>query len=205
MEEKLNKINLQLFAGDGGDAGAGSDNGTETANADIERQKEIDRAVTKALATQKANLEKEHNAQMSEMSKKLKAFEEQGLTDAEKVAKRLQEAENAEKDYKEKTQKLELGVSFSKMGVSEEDYNPIIDAYLKGDFISANAKISEVITKRANEIASEKYNDAVSKLPGANQGNNDGKGEMTKAKFDKLTYSQQMAELNMHPEYTKFL
>ena len=143
--------------------------------------------------------------QINNRIKKLKAFEEQGLTDAEKVAKRLQEAEIAEKDYKEKTQKLELGVSFSKMGVSEEDYNPIIDAYLKGDFISANAKISEVITKRANEIASEKYNDAVSKLPGANQGNSDGKGEMTKAKFDKLTYSQQMAELNMHPEYTKFL
>ena len=195
-----NQQNLQNFANNGGDLGANK----ETNVADIEMQSKIDKAVTKVLQTQKANLEREYNETLQGYQNQLKAFEEKGLTDAEKAAKQLKAAADAEKSYKEMKQRLELEVNFSKMGVAEEDYKSIIDSYLKNDFISANSKIAEVIEKRANEIAAQKYNANVQNLPNPNQGNSND-GEMTKAKFDKLTYSQQMELLDKHPEFTKFL
>lgn len=204
MDEKTKKssINLQLFA-DGGD----SDNGAKDQMSDEDKrvQSIVDKAVTKALATQKAKLDAAHNEEVASLQSKINSFEEKGLTDAEKVAKQLRESEAAKKSYEIEKQKLQLERSFAKMNIAEEDYIPIIDSYMSGNFLSANEKIGEVIEKRANELAAQKYNDAVSKISNPNGGNSTKDGEMTKAKFDKLTYTEQMELLEKHPEYAKFL
>lgn len=198
-KEKTNSINLQLFADPSANGGDPAPEGNK------ELQSTIDKAVTKALQTQKANLDAAHQAELQALQNKLNAFEEKGLTDAEKVERQLKAAVEAEKQYKVKEQKLELGISFSKMGISEDDYSPIIDAYLSGQFILANQKIGEIIDKRANELAAQKYNDALSKTPDPNIGKDPKNGEMTREKFVKMSYTEQMELLEKHPEYAKFL
>lgn len=200
-EIKKSSINLQLFA-DGGDDNGSKDQMSEE---DKRVQSIVDKAVTKALATQKAKLDAAHNEEISSLQNKLNSFEEKGLTDAEKVAKQLKEAADAKKSYEVEKQKLQLEKSFAKMGITEEDYLPVISDYLSSNFISANEKLGEIIEKRANELAAQKYNEAVSKIPNPNGGNSSKDGEMTKAKFDKLTYTEQMELLEKHPEYAKFL
>ena len=200
-EIKKSSINLQLFA-DGGDDNGSKDQMSEE---DKRVQSIVDKAVTKALATQKARLDAAHNEEISSLQNKLNSFEEKGLTDAEKVAKQLKEAADAKKSYEVEKQKLQLEKSFAKMGIAEEDYLPVISDYLSSNFISANEKLGEIIEKKANELAAQKYNEAVSKIPNPNGGNSSKDGEITKAKFDKLTYTEQVELLEKHPEYAKFL
>ena len=172
--------------------------------ADIEKQKEIDRAVTKALKTQKENLEKEHNAKLKTLQDKLDAFENNGLTDAEKAAKQVKAAAEKEALYVEKLKRLEVGQEFSNMGVEEADYSPILDDFFKGDFKNATSKLSAIIEKKATALAETKYKALTSNIPEPNQGNDKDK-KWTKESFGKLTYSQQMAEIEKNPELIKLI
>ncbi len=181
--------------------GGNSGNGTEGAN--IEMQREIDKAVTKALATQKAKLDKEYGDRQAELQAKLDAFESKGLTDAEKAAKQIEAAAKAEAKFNEQLKRLEVKQQFVAMGVEEADYSPVIDDFFKGDFTGATSKLSAIVEKKANQLAEEKFKASAANIPDPKTGS-DG-GGMTKEKFQKLTYSQQMAELEKHPEYAKFI
>ena len=181
--------------------GGTSGNGTDGANIDLQR--EIDRAVTKALATQKAKLDKEYGDREAELRGKLDAFESKGMTDAEKVAKQIASAEKAEKLYNEKMKRLEVNGEFVAMGVEEADYSPIVDDFFKGDFKNATSKIASLVEKRATQLAEEKYNTLVANIPDAKTGT-DGK-TWTKESFGKLTYSQQMAEISKNPDLIKLI
>lgn len=178
-------------------------NGTDGANAEIELQRKIDRAVTQALATQKAKLDKEHGDQLAELQNKLNAFAENGLTDAEKAAKSIKDANEAKQNYETKLKRLEVNSEFGKAGIEESDYAPVVDDLFKGDFKSATSKIAAVIEKRATALAEKKYNDLAAKIPDAKTGT-DGK-VWTKAEFQKLTYSQQMHEISKNPELEKLI
>ena len=135
--------------------GGNSGNGTEGAN--IEMQREIDKAVTKALATQKAKLDKEYGDRQAELQAKLDAFESKGLTDAEKAAKQIEAAAKAEAKFNEQLKRLEVKQQFVAMGVEEADYSPVIDDFFKGDFTGATSKLSAIVEKKANQLAEEKF------------------------------------------------
>jgi len=198
-ELKKGKIDIQFFA-DGAEAGA--DKATEKPTSKTYTESEKDAEVTKAIKTREMKLKEEFQTQFDELTNKLKAFEEKGLTDAEKVAKQLEEAKSEKQKYLEQTKRLELGVSFSKMGIEEEFYTPLIDDYIKNDFISANKKIAEIINKRANEIAAQKYNKNLENMPTPK--NTEPKA-MTKAEFDNLSYTQMISALEKEPSLKKFL
>lgn len=178
-------------------------NGGNNGEANIELQKEIDKAVTKALATQKAKLDKEYNDNISALQGKLAEFENAGLTDAEKVAKQLQAAKEAESAYNEKIKRLEIAGEFKTMGIEETDYAPIVDDYFKGDFKSATAKISSIIEKKAAAKAESLYNEQIKKTPNPKTGGND--KPWTKETFAALTYSQQMEEISKDQSLIKLL
>lgn len=184
-----------------GTNGGNSGNGTEGAN--IELQREIDKAVTKALATQKAKLDKEYGDRETELRTKLDAFESKGMTDAEKVAKQIADAQKSEKLYNEKLKRLDVNKEFVTMGVEEADYSPIVDDFFKGDFKNATSKIAAIVEKRATQLAEQKYKELASNIPDAKTGS-DGK-TWTKETFGKLTYSQQMSEISKNPDLMKLI
>lgn len=178
----------------------GADGG---ANNEAEIQRKIDQAVTKALNTQKTKLDKEYGEKMAGLQSKIDAFENAGLTDAEKAAKQVADAAKAQKDYEERVKRLDVKGEFVAMGVDEADFNPVIDDFFKGDFKSATAKIAAIVDKKADEKAQEKYNKLVEGIPEAKTGK-DGK-TWTKEEFSKLTYSQQMAEISKNPALIKLV
>ncbi|MGN1104452.1 MAG: hypothetical protein ACI4QI_06190 [Candidatus Coproplasma sp.] len=173
------------------------------ANNEAEIQRRIDQAVTKALNTQKSKLDKEYSEQTAALRSKLTAFENAGLTDAEKAAKQIADAAQAQKDYEERVKRLDVKGEFVAMGVDENDFNPIIDDFFKGDFKSATAKIAAIVDKKADEKAQKKYNKLIEGIPDAKTGK-DGK-TWTREEFGKLTYSQQMAEISKNPELAKLV
>lgn len=180
--------------------GGNPGNGTEDAN--IELQRKIDQAVTKALATQKAKLDKEYGDKQAELQAKLDAFESKGLTDAEKAAKQLEAAAKAEANYKEQLKRLEVKQQFVAMGVEEGDYSPVIDDFFKGDYANATSKLAAIVEKKANQIAEEKFKASAANIPDPKTGSSKA---ITKEEFQKLTYSQQMAEIAKNPELTKYI
>lgn len=176
----------------------------EDGGVDIETQKLIDRAVTKALATQKAKLDKEHGEAVKGLQDRLDAFENNGLTDAEKAAKQVKAAEEKERLYNEKLKRFDVGQEFAAMGVEEADYTPVIDDFFKGEFKSAASKLSAIIDKKATALAETKYKALTANIPDAKTGA-EGEKKWTKETFGKLTYSQQMAEINKNPELIKLI
>lgn len=181
--------------------GGAPGDGTDGAN--VEMQREIDRAVSKALATQKAKLDKEYGDRNAELQAKLDAFESKGMTDAEKAAKQIEDAKKAEALYNEKISRLEVNKEFVAMGIEEADYAPVVDDYFKGDFKSATSKIAAIVEKKASQLAEVKYKALAANIPDAKTGT-DGK-TWTKESFGKLTYSQQMAEISKNPELVKLI
>lgn len=181
-------------------------NGGETGKdegANIEMQKEIDRAVTKALATQKAKLDKEHADEKAVLQGKLDAFENAGLTDAEKAAKQIAAAKAAEENYNSMMKRLEVKGEFAAMGIDEADYTPVIDDYFKGDFKSATSKLGDIIKKEAAKQAQVLYNAQIANIPQPKTGKDD--KTWTRETFAKLTYSQQMAEISKDPTLIKLI
>lgn len=177
---------------------AGNDGG-----ANIEMQKEIDRAVSKALATQKAKLDKEHSEQLGVLQGKLEAFENAGLTDAEKAAKQFEAAKAAEENYKNMVKRLEVKGEFAAMGIDEADYAPVMDDLFNGDYKSATSKIGGIIKKEAEKKAQALYNAQIANIPQPKTGKDD--KAWTKESFAKLTYSQQMAEISKDPSLAKLV
>lgn len=203
--KKNKQIDIQFFAEDGGTIGVDKPTDKPTTDKPTSKtysESEKDTEVTKAIKTREAKLKEEFQSQIEELNGKLKSFEEKGLTDAEKVAKQLEEAKTEKQKYLEEKKRLELGVSFSKMGIEEESYIPLIDDYIKNDFVSANKKIAEIINNRANEIAAQKYNKNLENMPTPK--NTEPKA-MTKAEFDKLSYTQMLTEIEKNPSLRKFL
>lgn len=181
----------------GGNVGGNND------NANIEMQKEIDRAVSKALATQKAKLDKEHSEQIGILQGKLDAFENAGLTDAEKAAKQIAAAKAAEDNYNTMVKRFEVKSEFAAMGIDEADYAPVIDDLFKGDFKSATSKIGSIVKKEAAKQAQTLYNAQIANIPQPKTGKDD--KVWTKESFGKLTYSEQMAEISKDPSLVKLV
>lgn len=196
-------LNLQLFAegadgGDGANAGAGDATGTvEGAEItytkdDFEKrlQSETDKRVTEALNTQRAKLEQEFAEKQREADRLAKMNADEREAETRKKEREKLDAERAAFEHERLT--FEVGKQLAKEGL-----DPNFAEFLTG----ANAEDSAANIK-AFKSAFKKAVDAGvtaklgSKPPAAGGAADDGVPD-----FSKMTYSQEIAWRNAHPDF----
>lgn len=101
---------------------------------------------TDLTAVKKNNVDQKELKRLQDIEGKYKELEEADLTDAEKVAKTLKEAENAKLEFTKKSNKLEVEKILVTAGLQEEDYKGFIDG-----IVSDNAETSILL---ANNLVS---------------------------------------------------
>lgn len=81
----------------------------------------------------KNNVDPKVLKQLQEDSAAYKKLQEANLTDAEKIQKALQDAENSKNEFAKKSSRLDVEKIFVAAGLTEEDYKDLIDGIVSED------------------------------------------------------------------------
>lgn len=215
QEKMLDKLNLQLFA-EGepeGETGAEPEEKKPTGAEPEEKpeptieeilkekekewQSEIDRRVNQARAKWEKELEeKERLAKLSEAEK----IEELKRIKEEELAER-------ERELEIKTAKLEIFENLKEAGLldAESIFKPENYTGENKEQLAKDIEALQTFIKAREDLATQKLRDEVlvgGEIPG--QGNTE-MGEITKDKFEKMSYMERVELFNKNPELYKAL
>lgn len=84
-------------------------------------------------AAKKNNVDPKVLKQLQEDSAAYKKLQDANLTDAEKIQKALQDAEDSKNEFARKSSKLDVEKIFVAAGLTEEDYKDLIDGIVSED------------------------------------------------------------------------
>lgn len=123
---------------------------------------------------------------LQEIESKYKELEDANLTDAEKIARALEEANNTKSEFAKKTSRLEVEKILVAAGLKEEDYKDLIDTLVSEDLDKSknSANAFATLVSKQKETAVQKTKEEMmdnTPTPGGNGGsNNDEKSEAEK-------------------------
>lgn len=174
-------------------------------------QKEGDKRVTEALATAKTKWAAEQEKLLAEE----KAKWEQELADKAKLSaeelarKKFTEKEQAvlakEKEIQKKTNLIDAREKFAAAEIPKEDYEPMLATLVSEDEAVSGTNVQQFIDTY-NSVKSKlevKIKSEFSKIPAPSGG---GGGEITKADFQKMSYTDLVKLKKENPElYMKLL
>lgn len=107
---------------------------------------------TDITAAKKNNIDPKELKRLQGIEVEYKKLQDADLTDAEKIQKALQDAEDSKKDYEKKVNKLDAEKILVAAGLTEEDYKDLIDG-----IVSEDAEATKTMaTNFANLIKSQK-------------------------------------------------
>lgn len=142
---------------------------------------------TDLTEAKRGQIDKKELKRLQERDKAYQALEDADLTDAEKVQKALKAAEDAEKDFTRKSNKLEVENIFVAAGLTKEEYKDLIDGIVSDDLEKSKTLASGLVNVVSNqkEAAVQKTKEELmdgTKTPGGNGGSGSGdEDELTDA------------------------
>ena len=147
----------------------------------------------------------ENASELAAAKKKLKELEEANLTDAEKLKKIQEAAEEAQRIFTVKSNRMDVEKVLISAGLAEADYAPFIDTIVTVDAEASKNAAKAIATmiaaqKKAVEAAVRKEQQDNTPKPGAQTN----PPAMTKADFAKLSFDEQNRFFTEHrEEYNK--
>jgi hypothetical protein len=147
----------------------------------------------------------ENASELAAAKKKLKELEEANLTDAEKLKKIQEAAEEAQRIFTVKSNRMDVEKVLISAGLAEADYAPFIDTIVTVDAEASKNAAKAIATmiaaqKKAVEAAVRKEQQDNTPKPGAQTN----PPAMTKADFTKLSFDEQNRFFTEHrEEYNK--
>ncbi len=97
-------------------------------------------------AAKKNNVDPKVLKQLQEDSAAYKKLQDAGLSDEEKIQKALNDAAAAEKDFKRKSNRLDVEKILVSAGLTEEDYKGLIDGLVSDDAETSKALATNLTT-----------------------------------------------------------
>ena len=124
-------------------------------------------------AAKKNNVDPKELKRLQDIETEYKKLEDANLTDAEKIQKALQDAENSKNEFAKKSSRLDVEKIFVAAGLTEEDYKDLIDGIVSEDAekskTMANGLVS-MLTKQ-KEVAIQKTKEELMDGTGGSGGN----------------------------------
>jgi len=145
-------------------------------------------------------------SELAKVKKELKDLQETSMTADEKLKAELDKATNAQLTYAKELSKLRAKEIFVSAGLTEADYNPILDAVVSEDEETTKARAKSMVDLiSAQKIAVEKAVKAellktTPKPPAGGVG-----GTITKEQFDKMGWKERTELKQTNPELFKQL
>ncbi|MGN1263602.1 MAG: hypothetical protein ACI4TW_06150 [Prevotella sp.] len=127
---------------------------------ELNKSKSTDEGLKNDLDAAKAALEEAKKSQKA-VEKELKKLKDEKLTDDEKLAQAIADAENSKNEYAAKLNRLDVEKMFVEAGIDAESYNPILDSIVTADaegskktaesFVSVLKSQKEAVEKAVKE------------------------------------------------------
>jgi len=201
--------NNYFYMADGGDGKGGGDNGKDekVTMTKAELEAYADKRVTAGIKTYSDKATAEHAEQIKALNDKIKSFEEKGLDEKTLLEKRQKELDDLITTNKKVGNRAKVESLFAKNNLVSDDIDTLIDSVVdvdeKNTLDKAN-KVVEAFKKIVDKQVATKYEEAIKKNPAPK--NDDSKPEtMTKEKFAKLSYIEQLNFKSKYPEQAKQL
>lgn len=145
-------------------------------------------------------------SELAKVKKQLKELQEKSMTDEEKLQAELEKAIESQKQYAKELAKLRAKEIFVEAGLTEEDYEPLLEVVVTGDEettkIHAKNMVNVIEAQKAATEASVKAEllKNTRKPPAGNGG-----GEVTKEQFKKMNLIEKQKFAKENPElYEQF-
>lgn len=126
-----------------------------------------------------------------------------GLSDQERLQEALDAAQRAQADYARKSARLDAEQAFVKAGMTADQYGPILDSIVSEDAKAtvANAEaIVALVAARSKAAGEQAVADMLQRTPQPQAGADPDPKARTKAEFDAMTYSEQVAFKAENPD-----
>jgi len=143
-------------------------------------------------------------SELAKVKKQLKELQEKSMTDEEKLQAELEKAIESQQQYTKELAKLRAKEIFVEAGLSEEDYEPLLEVVVTGDEETTKTHAKNMVNViEAQKVATEASVKAEllkkTRKPPAGKG----KGEVTKEQFKKMNLIEKQRFASENPEVYK--
>lgn len=145
-------------------------------------------------------------SELAKVKKQLKELQEKSMTDEEKLQAELEKAVESQQQYTRELAKLRAKEIFVEAGLTEEDYEPLLEVVVTGDEETTKTHAKNMVKViEAQRVATEASVKAellknTRKPPAGN-----GEGEVTKEQFKKMNLIEKQKFARENPElYQEF-
>lgn len=155
----------------------------------------------------KNNVDPKVLKQLQEDSAAYKKLQEADLTDAEKIQKALQAAEDSKNDFARKSSRLDVEKIFVAAGLTEEDYKDLIDGIVSEDAEKSKTMANGLVAMltKQKETAIQKTKEELMDGTGGSGGDGGGSGggdeKSTAEKIAEKLYSKQEQKTDILSHY----
>ena len=121
----------------------------------------------------KSNVDPKELKRLQDIEVEYKKLEDANLTDAEKIQKALQDAENSKNEFAKKSSRLDVEKIFVAAGLTEEDYKDLIDGIVSEDAEKSKTMANGLVTMltKQKEAAIQKTKEELMDGTGGSGGN----------------------------------
>lgn len=139
----------------------------------------------------KENLDPKELKRLQDIEMEYSKLSDANLTDAEKIKKALEDAENSKIEFAKKSNRLDVEKIFVAAGLTQEDYKDYID-----DLVSDNSEISTKLANGFVSTLSKQKESAIAKFKEDNLDNtpNPGGGKGGENKTEDVKFAETLAE-----------
>lgn len=142
-------------------------------------------------------------SELAKVKKELRDLQESTMTAEEKLKAELEKATTAQLTYAKELSKLRAKEIFVAAGLTEADYNPILDAVVSEDEETTKARAKSMVDLIAAQKSAAEKALRAELLKGTPKPPAGKDGKMTKEDFDKLTLTEKAKFKLENPELYK--
>lgn len=157
-------------------------------------------------AAKKNNVDPKELKRLQDIETEYKKLEDANLTDAEKIQKALQDAENSKNEFAKKSSRLDVEKIFVAAGLTEEDYKDLIDGIVSEDAEKSKTMANGLVAMltKQKETAIQKTKEELMDGTGGSGGSGGSGGGDEKSTAEKIAeklYSKQEQKTDILSHY----
>lgn len=161
---------------------------------------------TDLKAAKKNNVDPKELKRLQDIEAEYKKLEDANLTDAEKIQKALQAAEDSKNDFARKSSRLDVEKIFVAAGLTEEDYKDLIDGIVSEDAEKSKTMANGLVAMltKQKETAIQKTKEELMDGTGGSGGSGGSGGGDEKSTAEKIAeklYSKQEQKTDILSHY----
>lgn len=146
-------------------------------------------------------------SELAALQKEKKELEEKGMTAEEKLKQAVEAAAAKEKEFKVKSNRIDVEKTFLKGGLSEKDYAGFLDGIVSDNLEDSKALAEKIVGSFSAKIAEieEKTKETLLKGTPKPPAGGDFSKDITKEKFNAMGYNERVELLKTNPDLYKQL